>query len=138
MPVLDDILARLNVWHHSALSYQVLGAVLLAAGIFSGAAVTAFTQQMGKNWTQACGLIAAVSAALIATFNPMDLGGRFRGAWSLGDSAVMRHKADPNKYPIAGVVEAMTEGQIMIDNAKFGQPPPTAIKIAPPIEVDTK
>lgn len=131
MPVPAEILSRLEVWNSSALNYTIVGIALLTASILSSAVVTVFTEQLEKKWLKACGFIATVATALIATFNPMDVGYRFREAWSILDSAILHYKTDENKFPISTVVEAMDKGQALISGASKPSVKPAESPTAP-------
>jgi hypothetical protein len=55
-----------------------------------------------------------VSTALLTAFNPVDLAFRFRDAWHILDSAVLRHNTDSNKYKLEYVIDAFEKGQSIV------------------------
>ena len=133
MTLPTQINTRLEIWDSSAIRYMIIGAALIGVGVLASTAIATFTDQLDKNLIKVLGFIAAICTALIAAFNPLSLGFAFRDAWRLLDSAVLRHIADPIKYPIDSVIDALDKGETIISAAsktlaKSSEPPSSASK----------
>ncbi|WP_077038379.1 hypothetical protein [Pelomonas sp. KK5] len=122
MSLPDEILKRADGWYTVGLLYLTLGIVLVAAGILASTAVSVFTQQLKTNQIKILSFIAAVSTALAAYFNPIEIGSRFIEAWRLLDSAILHHKTEPAKYDVSTVVAALDKGEDLLSRLpKFAQ-----------------
>ncbi len=114
MTLPTEVMQRLETWDAWAINYMVIGFGLLALSILSSAAVTVFTEQLSKTWIKVLSFLAAASTALLAAFNPIDVGYRFREAWRELDHAILQHKANPEKYTVESVIEARSKGEEII------------------------
>ena len=109
-----DFSIRAAIWDKSAGRYMALGVGLVVIGVLASSAVTIFTELLDKNQIKVLGFAAATCTALIAAFNPLEIGFAFRDAWRLLDSAILRYNADQTKYPIESVLDAVDKGEAII------------------------
>lgn len=117
MPLPQTISVRRSTWDKSSTRYMVVGGALIVFGVLASAAVVAFTDELSKTEIKLLGFLAAACTSLIAAFNPLSVGFAFRDAWRILDSAVLRHEADPTKYSIQTVIDAVDKGEALISNA---------------------
>jgi hypothetical protein len=114
MALSESLATRVKVWNLSATRYMALGILLLAISIISSAIVTVFTNQLSTVAVKGLSFAAAVATALHAKFNPLDIGFRFRAAWRLLDSAMLRHNAAPESFPENLVIDELVKGEAII------------------------
>ena len=117
MTLPTQINTRLETWDSAAIKYMIVGAALIGVGVLASTAVATFTDQLDKNVIRLLGFVAAICTALIAAFNPLSLGFAFRDAWRVLDSAILHYIADPVKYPIETVIDALDKGETIISAA---------------------
>jgi len=117
MTIPSEVIERVAIWDAAAIKYMAIGFGLLALSILSSASVTVFTEQLSKVSIKVLSFVAAASTALLASFNPIDLGYRFRDAWRELDSALLQYKANPEKFTADNVIQAVANGEGIIGGA---------------------
>lgn len=114
MAIPSEIEQRLAVWDKSAIQYMVIGFGLLLLSILASLSVTAFADTLGSAAVRIFGFIAGVCTALLASFNPIDSGFKFRQAWRILDSAILRYKIAPTNNLLEKILEAVEQGEAII------------------------
>jgi len=113
MTLPSEIDKRLRTWFACAIAFMIFGAALIAIGVVATGAIAIFTDDL-KDHIKMISFAAAIATGLIAAFNPLSLGSAYLDAWRLLDSAVLHYKAEPGKYEISKVINAVDQGEILI------------------------
>lgn len=117
MSVQEDFAQRLKTWNSASIQYMALGVALLAASILCNAVITVFADAISSTAVKILSFLSAAATALLARFNPLEIGFKFRDAWRLLDSASLRHAATPDKFPVEKVLDAIDKGEALIASA---------------------
>lgn len=109
-----EITSLLAVWDTNAIKYMYAGYILVAVGIVSGLAVTAFADKLGTTWVRVLGFVAALCTTVLASFNPIEAGNDFREAWRVLNEASLTYKLNEKDRDPANLVAAVKEGESII------------------------